>query len=302
MGLIDPPEMLDTKTYPFQRVRYMLEHLVPQEGVWGAGDLKVSQRGAGANMSVDVAAGAAFVKGDTGTRQGIYHLVNDGVVNLAVPAAHGSLPRVDQVIARIFDSSVSGGSDTPTLSILQGTATASAQCADPTAASYRAGAAALPSDAIRLADIHVPATDTTITDNQIANRRQMARGATAVSAITAGPTFSGAGTVLGAILMECSGLYPVEVGIVGYASNQGSDTVRYTHQWNIETDDASPVFVARFSSIRQSDAAPMHCPQRIAPAAGLHEFRLICSAGSTSTIGLNQWQIVARELTQVAAS
>ena len=171
MALITPPELLETQSYPFQRLRYMSEHLGLQEGVWGATDYKVVQRAAGANPSVDVGAGAAFIKGDTGTRQGLYHQVNDATMNLVVGAAHATNPRIDQVILRIFDSTVSGGSDTPTLSVLAGTATGGATLDN------RTGAAALPNDAIRLADILVPATDTTITDNQIRDRRPWARGA-----------------------------------------------------------------------------------------------------------------------------
>ena len=98
-----------------------------------------------------MAAGAAWVQGDDTARQGLYHQVNDAAVTGLVAAGHATNPRIDQVILRIFDSSVTGVSDTPTLSTLAGTATGGATLDN------RTGAAALPNGAIRIADILVPA-------------------------------------------------------------------------------------------------------------------------------------------------
>jgi hypothetical protein len=52
-------------------------------GVVGAGDLAVTQNGT-PNMSVNVAAGRAFIRGtETGSlNQGVYSFFNDGIVNL----------------------------------------------------------------------------------------------------------------------------------------------------------------------------------------------------------------------------
>lgn len=171
MALILYPELLETRTYPFQRLRYMHEHMGLQEGVYDVADYDVVQRAAGANMSADVGAGSGWVRGDTGTRQGFYHVVNDATVNLAVTAAHATLPRIDQVILRVFDSTVSGGSDVPTLSVLAGTATAGATLDN------RTGAAALPNDTIRLADVLVPAASTSVVTANIRDRRPWSRGA-----------------------------------------------------------------------------------------------------------------------------
>src|SRR5215469_970964 len=47
------------------------------------GDMAVTQRGAGANFSVDVAAGYAYVVGDDVTLQGTYFCWNDATVNVS---------------------------------------------------------------------------------------------------------------------------------------------------------------------------------------------------------------------------
>lgn len=166
------PEYLQTKTYSAMRLRQVLMDQHLQEGVVGAVDLAVAQRAAGgANMSVDVAAGAAFVRGDLTSRQGLYHVYNDGIVNLAIGANTSGNPRVDQVIARVYDSQDGlAGADQATLEVLPGTATAGATLDN------RSGAAALPLTAVRLADVLVASGTSSIVASNIRDRRPWARG------------------------------------------------------------------------------------------------------------------------------
>lgn len=169
------PHYLQTKTYSAQRLRMVHAGLVGVngEGVVDAGDFAVGQRGAGANMSVDVAAGAAFVRGDDSSRQGFYHVVNDAIVNVAVAASHASLPRIDTAIVRVYDSTViGGGTDAATVEVLTGTATSGATLAN------RTGAATLPATAIRIADILVPGASTTVTTANIGNPKDPRVGLT----------------------------------------------------------------------------------------------------------------------------
>jgi hypothetical protein len=179
------PEYLQTETYDARDDRRVAFDMPIQPGVVGSGDLAVAQRGAGANMSVDVAVGMAFVQGTTQSRQGMYHVFNSATENVVVGAAHSTLPRLDQIILRIFDSTVSGASDTPTLSTLAGTATSGATLDN------RSGAATLPDDSIRLADVLVPAGASSIVTADIRARRQRARGQfVTASPSTSGPTIS----------------------------------------------------------------------------------------------------------------
>lgn len=168
------PEFLQTQKYSAQRIRQMMRSSgLIQEGIVHFGDFQVKQRGAGANMSVDITAGDAWVQGDDTARQGLYHVGNDAVVNLAVPAANATNPRIDQVVLRVYDSTIIGGAkDEAVLELVAGTATAGATLAN------RTGAAALPSSALRLADIVVPALDTTIETAQIGNPKDPRVGTT----------------------------------------------------------------------------------------------------------------------------
>lgn len=141
-----------------------------QEGVAGSGDYAVTP--GGASLQWSVAAGVAWVLGDSTSRQGLYPQANDAAVTGTVAAGHATLPRLDQVILQIADSSVTGASNTPTLSTLAGTATAGATLDN------RNGATALPASALRLADILVPATTSgVLTTAMIRDRRPWATGA-----------------------------------------------------------------------------------------------------------------------------
>lgn len=133
------------------------------EGVVSSGDLAVTQRGAGANMSVDVAAGVAWVRGDDSVSQPAYRVYNDATVNLAVDAAHASLARVDRVVAEVRDAAFSGVSTDWRLRVITGTPAGSPV------------APALPNSAMSLATVSVPALDTAITNSQITDTRTAAR-------------------------------------------------------------------------------------------------------------------------------
>jgi hypothetical protein len=164
---LQTPEFLQTKTYSAQRLRnaaYALEG----EGIVEPGALIVSERGAGANMSVDVAAGVANVRGDDTARQGLYRAYNDAVINAAIGASHATLPRIDRIVLQVNDSTVIGSSDLPAIVVVAGTPTAGADLDD------LLGVAAVPNSAMLLAEVLVGATVTTITSANIRDRRPVA--------------------------------------------------------------------------------------------------------------------------------
>lgn len=172
----------DAKSYGFEWLRAMLETGL-QEGVLnmaGAGtDFKVTAAAAGAPLRVDVAAGAALTKGDsgapgTGLSQGLYLTINDAAIAnaVALAAADGSNPRLDQIALRIRDTSdLAGAADDATLVVLTGTPTSGATLDN------RNGNAALPNDHLRLADVLVPAGATAVLAGNVRDRRPWARGA-----------------------------------------------------------------------------------------------------------------------------
>jgi hypothetical protein len=100
--------------------RLMVAGCAPTQGVVGAGDLVVSQNGT-PNMSVNVAAGSAFIAGTSSSTQGTYHATNDATVNLAIAAADPTNPRIDLVILEILDAFYSGANNKPQLRVVTGT-------------------------------------------------------------------------------------------------------------------------------------------------------------------------------------
>lgn len=147
------PNWLQENCYPAQYDRLLMSNLVADEGVAdpNSGSLLVTT--GGANLDLSVAQGGGFVEGDDDDR-GMYSIYNDAPVTLTATAADPTNPRIDQVIARVYDSSYGEGADEWVLEMLDGTATAAASLTNLN------GATALPDNSIRLAYVLVPATFT----------------------------------------------------------------------------------------------------------------------------------------------
>jgi hypothetical protein len=171
---------------PYQRLRWAMHRLgQTQEGVLEPGDFKVTQRATGgANMSVDIAAGDAWVDSDSGVRSGRAHILDYN--DTSIPAGQGG--------------------NTPTIRVLTGAPTAGATNDNPV------GAPNVPNDALLLGMFVVPAASTQVIDANIRDRRKRARGAVlrvldATVGAFAGPTSSTTFQQAGALggRMELSG-------------------------------------------------------------------------------------------------
>lgn len=268
------PAFNDAKTYGFEYLRLLLESAL-QEGVVGAGDFKVTAAAAGL-LRVDVAAGTALVKGDSGVpgaglSQGLYLLVNDAAIAnaLTFTAAHASLPRLDQVVLRVRDTSDLGSaSDTATLELVTGTATAGATLDN------RNGAGALPADAIRLADVLIPAAATVTAAGNVRDRRPWARGAYRRIVDTAG-NYTSASTTAAVISatrlsprIECSGV-TLRARLTGRLTISTTNTLIVT----LRADGAAlgdPAATEHFGSSENAVGAfmPLNADVEGAPAAG----------------------------------
>lgn len=130
------------------------------EGVadYDSGSFKVTQRGAGANFSVDVAAGVAAVNGDDAADQGTYLCWSDAVVNVVTPSAPASGTRVHRLVLQVRDKLHNGSFTTydQLLSLLQDTGS---------------GTPAEPNSAITLALISIAAGQASVTNANITNQR-----------------------------------------------------------------------------------------------------------------------------------
>lgn len=155
------PLWMQVPTYAARLDRALIAALLNEGVVSG---LLVAQRGAGANMSVDVSLGSAIIAGDDQTNQGSYLLSSTATENVVVGAAPGSNSRIDVIYARVNDTNAGGpAGDDWTLGIAAGTPGASPAIP------------ATPSSAIALAQVLVAAgtvaiTTAMITDVRVASR------------------------------------------------------------------------------------------------------------------------------------
>lgn len=97
MALLQPPSYCESGAcYTPQQDRLLLNSLVCTEGA--VNGLTVT---AGAGMSVDVAAGAAYIQGDLSADEGMYWVQSTAVENRLLQPADPVDDRVDIVVARI---------------------------------------------------------------------------------------------------------------------------------------------------------------------------------------------------------
>lgn len=158
---IETPLYMQNETYSARADRTFVASLVG-EGVVdpGGGALEVTERGAGANNSVDVAAGVACVTGDNQPAQGNYFINITATENVTLSAAPGSDSRIDVIVLRVRDPQAGGDAgDDAILEVVEGTAAAS-----PTAP-------ATPASAIALAEVLRTVGDTSVTDSMITDVR-----------------------------------------------------------------------------------------------------------------------------------
>lgn len=138
-------------------------------GLFDRGDFAVTQRNAGANMSVDIAAGRAFCT-PAGTHQGAYMAHSTATYNTSSDggytwtAADPTNPRIDLLGIEIGDTGFGSSYDGWKFRVIDGTPSSSA-----THQLQVAQWPAIPANFMPLAAIRIPATDTTISTTDITN-------------------------------------------------------------------------------------------------------------------------------------
>lgn len=140
--------------------RTVFDALFAAEGVMGTASWKLTQRGAGANFSVDVAAGAGVITGDSIANQGKYLARSVGTVNVAYAGgAPASGTRIHRIIARIRDKSAAGTDYDWTFEWLEDTGT---------------GTPALPASALHLGLVSIASGQASVTNANITDGRTQA--------------------------------------------------------------------------------------------------------------------------------
>lgn len=170
MTEVNPPGWLQNAgaTHTAEQMRGYLGSLItgfavttPRGGIHASAGtaLVVTQNGT-PNMSVNVGSGIAYIPGTESTNQGTYFAQNFGVVNLTIATAPGSgQSRIDLVVFKVQDSQYSGSTNSCSLAVVTGTASASPSV--PSA----------PSNSLILAQIAVGANVTSITTSNITDKR-----------------------------------------------------------------------------------------------------------------------------------
>lgn len=148
-------------TYTANEWRTLVTNLFG-EGVLGAGSFEVTERAAGANMTLDIAAGVAALTGDDAAGQGRYLIRDDAADTEAVTitTAHSTNPRIDLVGIQLNDPSEGGAAGrNAVFAVVTGTAASSPS------------APAVPDSFLTLASVLVPAGATSIEDADITDAR-----------------------------------------------------------------------------------------------------------------------------------
>jgi hypothetical protein len=168
------------------------------EGVTTYGSFRVSQRGAGANLSVDVNMDDfAYVRGDAVTHQALYKAPpHASTINETITTADATNPRIDRVILELKDTTHdASGSNLFQTRVVAGTPTGGATLDNLT------GAGTVPSSALLLADVLVAATDTSISNAEIRDRRAFVAGIPPVlTAVDMVPFMTGPATAVDVLL------------------------------------------------------------------------------------------------------
>lgn len=144
-------------------VRRFIASTYPIEGVLGTGQLKVTQRAAGANMSVDVAAGGCVVQCDTVTNGGSYLEYETTSVNVPIPAAPASGTRTHLIVEQVYDPQSDGS-------------TLGYAASKPICVADTGSGATLPPSAYLLAQVTVTHGQASVTNDNITDMRNQASG------------------------------------------------------------------------------------------------------------------------------
>lgn len=164
MAEVSPPYFCQGGTYDARSDRLAGTAWLTDEGhIWPT-DLAVSQRGAGANMSVDVSSGFCYVGSDV-TYQAWYLCLNDATVNKTI-ASVGSAgqSRKDLIVARCYDTQHGDGSNSWAIEVVQGTAAATGTETVP----------ASPTRSLPLAIVAVTFGQSSVTNANITDQRKAA--------------------------------------------------------------------------------------------------------------------------------
>ena len=162
-------------------------------GVMSPNDLNVVQNGT-PNMSVNVAAGRAFIRSGNASSiaAGVYAVMNDATVNVAISASDPTNPRIDLVVIQVRDTNYGEAASDARITVVTGTPAASP--AVPSLASFP--------NALVLVQVAVAAATTTIVNANITDRRTYASAVGGIRTVTSSTNPTGVSLYAGLTIFE----------------------------------------------------------------------------------------------------
>jgi len=204
---LEDPVALQNLTYDASEIR-LIATAALRPGVVDIGDLLVSPRALGANMSVDIAAGTCCIGGTDQANQGRYVVRSTGVENRTIAAAPGAgQSRIDVIYAQVRDGQATGGAFNDwVLAIQTGTAATTGSQVAP----------ALPSSSLELARVTVASGTASITAFLISDRRAEALRRTTIDQVVGVATYTPATGTLTEQMSVITRVhaYPVEISAI----------------------------------------------------------------------------------------
>jgi C1q domain len=178
-----PPSYQQEQSYPAQLDRmFLMDVTGAVAAIFTTGSFVVAQHAAGANMSVDVAAGRAVVPGTDTASQGSYYCWSDAIVNVPINTAPGTgQSRIDVIVVQVRDDFVIGGGNNDfQVTVIQGTAATTGSQVAP----------AIPASSVALARIAVGPNVTSILTANITDVRPRLFGNVFAVRVARGNTYT----------------------------------------------------------------------------------------------------------------
>lgn len=193
---------------------------------------------------------------------------------VTLDAAHATLPRIDSIYATPTGTTANSAF---TYSKVTGTPTSGATLDN------RTGAAATPTDGIRLCDVLVPAASVSVTAGNVRDRRPWARGAfIRVASSTGDINVSTSGSALFGYRSEIAAGNTIEMRLNGqvYFPAAGNFQVS-TLMDNVSAAGAPTAHTQTATGVNESG---FHAEMTLAPSAGSHIFAFFVFTGAVGPI------------------
>lgn len=170
--VISDPLYMQPDTYSAQDDRRAWADFI-SPGVVGVNDFLVTWVSA---LTVQVAAGVAYVPGLNVADQGLYRQRESGNTNIAVGAGDATNPRLDQIILRVLDHvHDTSGLDEARIEVVPGTPTSGATLVNRNGAADLTALTENSKSVLLLADVLVPAGASAISGAAIGDKRAVAK-------------------------------------------------------------------------------------------------------------------------------